>query len=105
MADTQQRPAGGRVVTEHEAANAAIGELRKIAGVLKQLGDESVGYATEEKVADLQSKLDDQARHISEMEHEEEEHSRLLDAVADFDRGIIDRDELVNLAREMSHAD
>lgn len=102
MADTQQRPAGGKVVTEHEEANAAIGQLRDIAGVLKKVGDEALARS-DARVQKLQDELEGQTRHIAEMEHEEEEFVRLLDAVADFDRGVIDRDELLTLARDLSH--
>lgn len=103
MADTQQRPAG-KVVTEHDEANAAIDELRKIAGVLKRVGDEAQGLrGVDDDLRDAKAELDRANELCNELTQVGDDFERLQEAVADFDRGIVDRDELITLSRELSH--
>lgn len=90
MADVTQPE---RVVTKHVAASEAIGRLREIAKVMKLVGDDNVK---------LQQELDDEHEKLTDAESGTERVGVLEQAIADFDRGIIDKPELVKLGQEES---
>lgn len=98
MADTQTRPA--KVVTAHDGASAAIDSLRDVAGTLGELGNQVIDLT--HTVDRLEAEADEESLYVGQMEAEgTEEAAQLRQAIADFDRGIIDQAELVRLGREV----
>lgn len=94
MADVTQPE---RVVTKHVAASEAIGRLREIAKVMKLVGDDNVKL--QQELDDEHEKLHDA---LTDAESGTERVGVLEQAIADFDRGIIDKPELVKLGQEES---
>lgn len=91
------------VTTEHAVANDAIAKLRELRDLaigIKQLGDENVDL--KERLEREIGKLGEAEDKIADLESEgATDVRRLCEAIADFDRGIMDREELITLGREL----
>lgn len=97
MADEQDN----RVVTQHKSANRAISLAREVARTLKTVGDANLRLQrdlalAEEELRGTQLLLEGAQGDGALLED-------LREAVADFGRGIIDHDELIDRAQR-AHA-
>lgn len=97
---TAQPPvAQAKVVTDHAEAQHAIESLRSIAIMLKAVGDENVEL--ESRCDTLQDRLEESATSAREAQDAWTAVTAVKEMVADFDRGLLDKDELVREVNEI----
>lgn len=89
---TDEKP--GKVTTEDASAQEAIELLRKVALVLKEIGDENSNH--DKDVAGYEEKIEQLEKDLENEREERASVEGLEDLLRDFRRGIVDRDELID---------
>lgn len=89
---TADKPQAQKMVTAHEACNAAIGTLREIAKALKDVGDENVEL--DARVTSLEEERDDLKDSLEEMQPDHDQLEAWSAVIEDHRRGIVTTGEL-----------
>lgn len=85
-----------KVVTQHREAAEAIDDLRKIARVLKAIGDENVQLKDgNERLVALEAEADQLREKNMALSHEADQLLDWRDLLEDFRRGIVTSEELL----------